>query len=61
MPRGIEQDSNVGLRLELCETGTEGKRVLDGNRQVLDLEVEVHHRALLARSWGPGRRHVTVR
>ncbi len=54
----IEQDSDVVARLELGEPGAQGDSVRNRSLKVVDLNVEMHHRALP--TWGgwPDRRHV---
>ena len=45
----IEHDSHVRLGLDLRELGAEARGVGDGPIEIVDLNVEVHHRPLLAR------------
>jgi hypothetical protein len=54
----IEQDAHVVARLELGEPGAQGDSVLHRNLKVVDLNVEVPHRALSTWSGRPDRRHI---
>jgi len=58
MPGWIQQNPDVVLRLELGDPGAQGHGVGDGRVEIRHLDVEVHHRALLARCGGPDWRHV---
>jgi hypothetical protein len=57
---GVEHNPDVRLRLVFREGGSQGHRFGDGRVQVRDLEVEVHHRALLPVDGRPDRRAVAV-
>jgi hypothetical protein len=48
VPGGIEQHPDVVLRLRLGDPRTERHGVGDGRVEVVDLDVEVHHRPLPA-------------
>src|SRR5271165_6125710 len=55
-----QQNPDVGLRLELGDPRAQSHGTGGGSVEIVHLDVEVHHRALLARRRRPGRRHVAL-
>src|SRR3954471_25005763 len=61
MASRVEEHADIVLRLVGSDRGSEGDSLRDGGVEVSDLEVEVHHRALLPVSRRPHGRLVTGR
>jgi hypothetical protein len=53
MPGRVEADPYIVLGLELGERRALGDRVADARRQVVDLDLQVHHHLLVVRAGGP--------
>ncbi len=53
-------DPHVRLGLDLRQLGAEALRVGDGRIEIVDLNVEVHHRPLVDRNGRPDRPHVVL-
>jgi hypothetical protein len=60
VPGRIQEDPDIVPRLEAGDPSAKGHGVGDGSVEVLDLDVEVHHRALLAGDGWPDRRYVVL-
>lgn len=60
MPGRIQQNADVIVRSELGDPRAQGHGVGDGRAEIGHLDVEVHHRALLARCCRPDQRHVVL-
>jgi hypothetical protein len=56
VPGWIQQHPAAVLRLELSDPRAQGHGIGDGRVEIGHLDVEAHHRALLARCRGPDRR-----
>jgi hypothetical protein len=55
---GVQADAHVVLGLEVGQRRALGHRVLHRGRQVVDLDLQVHHHLLVARAGRPGRADV---
>jgi len=58
MSSGVEQHSDILLRLMLRNCGSQSDRLRDGCVEVAHLEVEVHHWPLGSIFWRPDRSFV---